>query len=349
MNCSSCGSETNGIKLNGKTYCPFCGEQIAEESAKEALEEISQEPVAKFITNTENQPPVEEANANVLKAEEEVLNILEEVNKRTDTTENKIDEKFVIPDSYTPIKKANRTRLGHHKDFTPEEKQVTEVAPTAPKVSPEVVELKETTEEELTYPLLDKRQLEDIESERNKKKEVLKNYIKSNVHAPVKTKRKKKKNLKKFWLILVIILAIISGVALTFYVNLFVMNPQKSKEKAEVSVGFKAIQPQYLPAGYSLKYVENPSDKELVYHYTYLKEEDRTLNITEKKTDEKDIYNSYIKNILGIFVNFKTNEIDYWYVNETTLIYKDNLLFIIESSQIMGKEELLKIAEGLKS
>ncbi len=163
MICPNCNTNTPGIKLNGKLYCPQCGSILPKQSIAPASESAPTVPEPKIIAPEASQKENIEKGIDELGAELRALDEIEHTagfeekeHKQTselaslEAAEKLIDSLDVTPQEMapeeknaTPIVKANRERTSHPKITEPETNS--EPMSIEPKTKPIEETVKETT------------------------------------------------------------------------------------------------------------------------------------------------------------------------------------------------------------
>lgn len=159
MICPNCNTNTPGIKLNGKLYCPQCGSILPDKPTSQISEPVDTIPEPKIIEPKEPQKEKVEKEIDELGAELKALNEIEHTAASEEKTseqttelasleaaEKLVDSLEIVPKENvteektdSAIIKANRDRTSHLKMTEPSE------VPVAKEPEPETV--KETPEE----------------------------------------------------------------------------------------------------------------------------------------------------------------------------------------------------------
>lgn len=362
MVCENCGKNSNGIKINGKLFCPNCGEVIGvPEASPKAPAPIKndslEEPIPKVISKDgqEITPDDIKKEVDLLTAEEEVLEVIEKEGKSKKVPEKKVTGKKTIL-------KHNRERVGnnHKKNYVllyNEPDPITE--PELPPPHDDMITEKDAdisiagTGDEETYPLIDKEKLEAIKEKRERHKEVLASFLKSGASRVTEKKHRKKERqfrYKLFFSIFLPLILLLGFIGLVFYVNLYGNRAEPAKEKAEETVDFLYQKPEYIPPGYELSYLTTGSKEKINYHYLYTSNKEKTLDIIITKTEvgEEDLFSKIVKPLGSSYSQVTRGDTSLWYTGDDSLFFiSRGLLYEITASNDISREELTKIADGL--
>lgn len=358
MICPSCNKETQGIKVNGKLFCPQCGELLNPPTMAVPVVE----PVVAASTNVEtaeqNPNPFEipkpkvitEEGAEItdelkkLEAEEEVLEVLEKAATKQKTP------KPTLKIKNQEIKKHNRKRVHHQKEkeFVVAKAIQNENPNVTPESEPEKA-VPEVKIEESIFPLLRKEEKVELEQKKAVKQKAFVSFLKSGIQNP-RTAKKPKKSKKGLYITLGIFGVIVSLGALVVLINVIYFNPQKNLRKAESKVTFKYQKPAYLPPGYDISPNTTGTSNSIKYVYFYLPNKSKELSISISKTEltNENIFETVIKPKGLGYIETENEGQKYWFVGENSLYFlKENKLYEISSSDTIALEELTKIAKGL--
>jgi hypothetical protein len=191
----------------------------------------------------------------------------------------------------------------------------------------------------------------------NPNNEVLLKYFQKQVDKGTsgkkQTKKKKKKGFKwgLFWAITIPVIVVLCLIGLVLYVNLYAGKPEVALERAEQRATFAHLKADYIPAGYTLSYKTNGSEKQIEYVYEYQPEPTRTIIIRAEKTNllAEDIRPKVIDPLGKTFINITESGRSLWIVGDNSLYFIENgILYTITSSGDITNAELIKIAVGLK-
>ncbi|MDD3679008.1 MAG: hypothetical protein PHT36_02055 [Patescibacteria group bacterium] len=380
MDCQVCQKKSAGIKINGKIFCPYCGEiikdptELLEESyekkskKEDGFDDVSsvpenQEPKAKRIDKEGKEIEKIKEDIKSSKTEREVIEKIEELSLKKKKELTKIKNKKII--------KSNRNRIGM--SVLPNEPDPIKVLELEPPTNLEIqkkIDLanqdhgqeKEKGKKNRNKKEADKEKISakkelDILSEKTESKES--DFLKNKLNLK-KTKDKKmlprkqgacqKKRRVLFIVLLFFVALVILGGGTVFYVNNFVINPSIVLERIEKKPKFDFKRPVFMPPGYEINHLSSSNDKTIEYVFQKF---DKSNQIKIKETFLSDngfeIYREIVakKNVdYKLFSLDDDNEIWLLGKREAYFINKDILFEIVTTDQI-PEEDLLKIAKDL--
>ncbi|MDD3480846.1 MAG: DUF4367 domain-containing protein [Patescibacteria group bacterium] len=353
MNCPKCGKETKGVRLNGNIYCNFCGElikkgQAKEKGVKDKTEKVpdtfNSTPVAKII-GKDGEEKTEEVG--LLEAEEKVLEVIE--------NENTAQGKRPIIMGKANIIKSGRKRADHHdlSVIMGEPDPIEE--PELP--SPKELEIESKSADEPDYPLLDAQHREEL-SEKNKARQSFLNaYLKEstkeisgNNTEKKRKKHKERKSHKVFWISFVVLLLLaLSFTGLVIYVNYFAVNPENIETDLLDDATFSYTKPTYITPGYELSYLSKVEEDKVEYVYESQLEEGEIIiiRVIDVRTKDVDIYEDYIEGTGADYSSILVGGLVAWTAGDNTVYLKKDGIVYEVLSDVIGKSEIIKIAEGI--
>lgn len=377
MVCPNCGKETKGIKLNGKLFCTFCGEtlkspaEILEESYQgqdlspktetvvgDDTKEETRSTEAKIITpegDTKDNPP----NADLLEAEEEVLEVIEKM------PTPKVAP--IIKD--TTIKKHQRQRADRMNFdlIEGEPDPIAEPELESPKedlisdnVQEKVSEIEMTTADEddkpnSGFPLMPKEQRDELKARAKHHQDLLNIFLKETAGALAdkkpkkkqKNKRRQKNGFRWTWIVAPLLILVILLIGVTYYVNVYATDPIKISSDIKDKTTFVYTEPQAAP-GYEISYLSSSDKNYAEYYFTFIGDKKRfvivrieptTITKTQVQTEvvNKENTNYSLAIIDGL---------EFWQTeNHRIFVLKNDLLYTFSSSSELSTDELLNYAE----
>lgn len=188
----------------------------------------------------------------------------------------------------------------------------------------------------------------------------LTSFFKSKVESINQPIKKEKKPIKFSWKIFLSILipfVLISAfVGLVLYVNIFAINAERAKTKAESTVTFNYEKPGYIPPGYVLTADTNAAAEQIVYVYNFVTIDGKgkesvtdtfEITISKYKKDKEQAYEDNVRSTGRTYsqVSIADTEI-YILDNKDVVFYKNGVLYEISSSGKISRGELIKIASS---
>jgi hypothetical protein len=369
MICSKCGTETNGIKLNKKTFCTNCGELLSlppQEPKPEPAEIETEtkaynqpkefEPTAKVIDADGNQKKLE-SEIQTLEAEEEVIDLIANELKAPAKKAKK-----VVKD--TTIKKHNRKRVFHHRpdDFkvypnepdpikepeleVPHDDMIT----TEPEEKPQPIV--PAVEESVGSALLDDEVRQKVETKKAVHREAFVSFLKSGASQATTVKKQKvKKGKYKKLIIFTILIVVLIGIGggFVFYMNSYALNPDKQASIAEAKAGLSITRPSYFPPGYKLSFLTTGQKDAINYVFEYEPDNSKRIDLLISKStmSEDEVFEKVVKTSGKEYEETITDNHKVWYIDGKSVVFiKDGLLYQVSASSETAKGTLSKMAEG---
>jgi len=204
-----------------------------------------------------------------------------------------------------------------------------------------------TAEEEETIETADKPRTNDA----------LLNFFKQATESKSDEPKKKrhhktnKFNWKLFLSISIPFLIVLILVTLVLYVKFYAGKPEVFVKKAEEKTAFTHLTPGYIPVGYQAALDTKATANEIIYAYEYLPDRSKKLKVAAAQSD---ITPETIKDRIVVptgkdYTAATEGDWELWHVGDNTIYFVSNgVLYTISSSDGLSKEELTKVATGLK-
>lgn len=367
MICPHCNNDNNGIRLNGKLYCVSCGEIM-----KDVIENLEYsykihgtqskrniyEP-RRFSKDSVDITPQNNTkeNINLLKAEEEILESIEEIaTKKVDSKIKKLDNN--VATNHKIIKK-NRERINIKppSDYSliygePDPINEPELPP------PHDMQVEEHKNidfnKEINYPLHTRQEQTKIHENVRKKQKALTNFFKeasNNIPTRGKGRRRTNRKTKISLLIIALIVTLIAGaIGMFFYVNNVATNPKIITDKIESKTDFTFKKPEYIPPGYEISYKSYAYGNEIHYYYEYLPDTNNVIIISISETDvaSDNFLESTIIPMGQKYYKYPLDNLSIWFVgNNKAIFINKNLIYEIFTTNEINTRETIKIIKGL--
>jgi hypothetical protein len=371
MICSSCGTETNGIKLNEKIFCTNCGEVLSipkqvepepieiEPETKSYSAPREFEPTAKVIDVEGNQKKLEK-EIETLEAEEEVIDLITK-----DLKSPKKGPKKELKN--TEIKKHNRPRVFHQRSddfkvYLNEPNPIKDPELEVPHDDLITEKSEEENEPQIVVPAVEEAPgtalLEDevrqrVEAKKAVHRKAFVGFLKSGTSQATAIKKKKEKDhhYRKLMIVLgATILFIIGSGAFIYYMNNFGLNPDHQATVAEKSSGMSIKRPGYTPPGYALSFLTSGQKDSINYVYEYLPDKNKRIDVIVTKTNmsEDELFASTVKSSGKNYEETTEDDTRVWYIDNKIIVFvKNGLSFQVMANTETAKGTLFKMIEGM--